>query len=274
MPNRDYYLLEGAKYDAYRAAYQAYLTKLQQLAGIADAAARADGSSRSKPRSPRSTGSPRTAATSARSTTRWTAAKLNAFAPQLQWDRALPKAGLGDVKTVVVTEDHRGPGDRQAGRQRAARDLEGLSRLPLHQRPRRLSAQGFRPGPVRLSIRRRCATFPPARPLETRRRPGQRRARRGRRPDLRPAPLSAGSQPADGRADRQFPRRPEGKDRDQRLDGRGDQEGGAGQARDLRSAHRPPGQIYRLFDAPGRSRRPARQRHALRAVRLEPAARG
>ncbi len=42
MPNRDYYLLQGAKYDAYRAAYRAYVTKIQELAGIADAAAKAD----------------------------------------------------------------------------------------------------------------------------------------------------------------------------------------------------------------------------------------
>jgi putative endopeptidase len=31
-------------------------------------------------------------------------AKLNAFAPQLEWNRALAKAGLGDVTTVIVTE--------------------------------------------------------------------------------------------------------------------------------------------------------------------------
>jgi endothelin-converting enzyme/putative endopeptidase len=42
MPNRDYYLLQGAKYDGYRTAYRAYVTKIQELAGIADAAARAD----------------------------------------------------------------------------------------------------------------------------------------------------------------------------------------------------------------------------------------
>ena len=72
MPNRDYYLLEGAKYDGYRAAYKAYLTKLFTLAGISDAAARAERSTHSKRRSPRSTGSPRKAATSARSITRWT----------------------------------------------------------------------------------------------------------------------------------------------------------------------------------------------------------
>ena len=53
--------------------------------------------------------------------------------------------------------------------------------------------------------------------------PGQRRAGRGGRPDLRPAPLSAGKRPADGRADRQHPRGATGEDRDQQLDGRADQ---------------------------------------------------
>ena len=42
LPNRDYYLLEGEKYDAIRAAYRAYVVKMQQLAGIADAEAKAD----------------------------------------------------------------------------------------------------------------------------------------------------------------------------------------------------------------------------------------
>ncbi|MBL7439361.1 M13 family peptidase, partial [Escherichia coli] len=41
MP-RDYYLLEGAKYDAFRTAYRAYVQKIQELAGIPNAAAKAD----------------------------------------------------------------------------------------------------------------------------------------------------------------------------------------------------------------------------------------
>ena len=35
LPNRDYYLLQGAKYDEYRAAYRNYVIELQKLAGIA-----------------------------------------------------------------------------------------------------------------------------------------------------------------------------------------------------------------------------------------------
>ena len=42
LPDRDYYLLTGAKYDAYRKAYRDYIIAIQQLAGIADAAAKAD----------------------------------------------------------------------------------------------------------------------------------------------------------------------------------------------------------------------------------------
>ena len=59
MPNRDYYLREGAQYDAYRTAYRAYVVDLQRLAGHPDP--RRPGrprSSRSSGGSPRRTGRP------------------------------------------------------------------------------------------------------------------------------------------------------------------------------------------------------------------------
>ena len=43
MPDRDYYLLEGEKYDGYRAAYKKYIITQLTNAGIADAAAKAEG---------------------------------------------------------------------------------------------------------------------------------------------------------------------------------------------------------------------------------------
>ena len=104
MPNRDYYLLEGAKYDAYRAAYKAYLTKLQQLAGIADAAAKADRIFALETAIAKVHWKPEDSRDISKIYNPMDRAKLNGFAPQLQWDRALAKAGLGDVKTVVVTE--------------------------------------------------------------------------------------------------------------------------------------------------------------------------
>jgi hypothetical protein len=42
MLNRDYYLLKGAKYDAFRQAYRDYIVKVQRLAGISDPEARAN----------------------------------------------------------------------------------------------------------------------------------------------------------------------------------------------------------------------------------------
>ena len=104
MPNRDYYLLEGAKYDAYRAAYKAYLTKLQQLAGFADAAARTDRIFALETAIAKVHWKPEDSRDVSKIYNPMDRAKLSAFAPQLQWDRALPKAGLGDVKTVVVLE--------------------------------------------------------------------------------------------------------------------------------------------------------------------------
>ena len=70
MPSRDYYLLPGAKYEAFRAAYRTYVTQIQTLAGIGDAALAPTGSSRSKQRSRRRIGRRRKAATSRRPTTR------------------------------------------------------------------------------------------------------------------------------------------------------------------------------------------------------------
>lgn len=43
MPDRDYYLLEGEKYDGYRAAYKNYIVTQLTNAGIDNAAAKADG---------------------------------------------------------------------------------------------------------------------------------------------------------------------------------------------------------------------------------------
>jgi putative endopeptidase len=43
MPDRDYYLLEGEKYDGYRAAYKQYIVTQLRNAGIADAEAKAEG---------------------------------------------------------------------------------------------------------------------------------------------------------------------------------------------------------------------------------------
>jgi endothelin-converting enzyme/putative endopeptidase len=104
MPNRDYYLLQGAKYDAYRAAYRAYVTRIQELAGITDAATKADRIVALEAAIAKVHWTPEQSREIDKIYNPMDRAKLNSFAPQLKWDRALAKSGLGDVKTVVVTE--------------------------------------------------------------------------------------------------------------------------------------------------------------------------
>ena len=102
LPNRDYYLLKGDKYDAYRKAYRDYIIKLQTLAGIPDAEAKADRIialeteiakihwTEEQSRDVDATYNP------------MTRAQLKDFAPQFQWDRALAKLGLGSAEHIVV----------------------------------------------------------------------------------------------------------------------------------------------------------------------------
>src|SRR4030095_8829030 len=104
MPNRDYYLLQGAKYDAYRTAYRAYVTHIQQLAGIPDAAAKADRIIALETAIAKVHWTPEQSREVEKIYNPMDLAKLNAFAPQFLWTRALAKANLADVSTVVVAE--------------------------------------------------------------------------------------------------------------------------------------------------------------------------
>jgi endothelin-converting enzyme/putative endopeptidase len=104
MPVRDYYLNEGAKFDAYRAAYQRYVTKIFELLGDGDPAASAATVvaletelatvhwSPERRRDVQATNNP---------TDR---AGLAAMIPAIEWDVWLPVAGLGSVQSFVVNE--------------------------------------------------------------------------------------------------------------------------------------------------------------------------
>jgi endothelin-converting enzyme/putative endopeptidase len=104
MPNRDYYLLKGAKYDAYRKAYRDYLVKLQTLAGISDAEARADRVIALETQIAKIHWTPEQQRDAVKNYNPMTRAQLRAFAPQLEWDRALAKLGLAKVAKVVLGE--------------------------------------------------------------------------------------------------------------------------------------------------------------------------
>ncbi|HEX6073110.1 MAG TPA: M13 family metallopeptidase [Sphingomicrobium sp.] len=102
MPNRDYYLLKGEKYDAYRKAYRDYIVKLQTLAGIPDAEAKADRIIALETEIAKIHWTPEKSRDVDAIYNPMTRAKLRAFAPQFQWDRALAKLGLGSADQIVI----------------------------------------------------------------------------------------------------------------------------------------------------------------------------
>jgi endothelin-converting enzyme/putative endopeptidase len=104
LPNRDYYLLQGAKYDGYRAAYRDYVIHIQELAGIPDAAAKADRIIALETAIAKIHWTPEKSRDVDLTYNPMTRAQLKAFAPQLQWDRTLDKLGLKGVNRVVVAQ--------------------------------------------------------------------------------------------------------------------------------------------------------------------------
>jgi endothelin-converting enzyme/putative endopeptidase len=104
LPNRDYYLLQGAKYDGFRKAYRAYLTKIQELAGIPNAGAKADRIIALEAKIAKLHWTPEKSRETKLNYNPMSRAKLKAFAPQLEWNRSLGKLGLDKVNTVVVSQ--------------------------------------------------------------------------------------------------------------------------------------------------------------------------
>ena len=104
MPSREYYLEDNAKMKAHRAAYRDYIITIQKLAGLPGGEASADRI---------------IALETALSKAQWkaadrrdidkiynpmTRAQLSKLAPQFSWNATLAKAGLGNAKTIIVTE--------------------------------------------------------------------------------------------------------------------------------------------------------------------------
>ena len=104
MPSREYYLEDNAKMKAHRAAYRDYIVTIEKLAGLPGGEAAADRI---------------IALETALSKVQWpaadrrdidkiynpmTRAQLTKLAPQFDWNRTLVEGGLGNAKTVIVTE--------------------------------------------------------------------------------------------------------------------------------------------------------------------------
>lgn len=104
MPNRDYYLLKGEKYEAYRKAYRDYIIEIEKLAGISEPEARADRIIALETQIAKLHWTPEQSREVDKIYNPMTRAQLRAFAPQLQWDRALTRLGLGKIDKLVVAE--------------------------------------------------------------------------------------------------------------------------------------------------------------------------
>jgi putative endopeptidase len=104
LPNRDYYLLAGPKYDAYRAAYRAYIVKLEELAGIPDAGARADSIFVLETKLAQSQWTPERSRDIQQINNPMDRPRLVALAPEFNWQATLQSAGLGKVDTVIAAE--------------------------------------------------------------------------------------------------------------------------------------------------------------------------
>lgn len=104
LPNRDYYLLTGAKYDGYRAAYRDYMIKLQTLAGVPDAAAKADRIIALETAMAKVFWTPERSRDVKATYNPMSHAQLAKFAPQYDWPVLLGTLGLSRMPTVVVAQ--------------------------------------------------------------------------------------------------------------------------------------------------------------------------
>ena len=104
LPNRDYYLLEGEKYDTIRKAYRDYIVKLHELAGIADGAVRADRIIALETALAKVHWDPARQRDIKQIYNPMNRAQLTELAPQLEWTAFLQEAGLGSVDTVIAAE--------------------------------------------------------------------------------------------------------------------------------------------------------------------------
>jgi len=104
LPNRDYYLLPGAKYDAYRTAYRDYMIRMQTLAGIADPAARADRIIALEKAIASAHWTPERSRDVKQTNNPMTRAQLASLAPQLDWNRSLAALGLDSQQKVIVRQ--------------------------------------------------------------------------------------------------------------------------------------------------------------------------
>ncbi len=104
LPTRDYYLVAGAKYEAIRAAYRAYIIHIFDLLAVPDSAARADRIIALETRLSQDQWTPERCRDPVATYNPMARTQLAALAPQFDWKPMLAHIGLANSPTVVVHE--------------------------------------------------------------------------------------------------------------------------------------------------------------------------
>lgn len=104
LPTRDYYLLKGDKYDAFRKAYRAYIVRIETLAGVRDPAAKADAIVALETRLSQDQWTPEARRDPVATYNPMSRAQLAALAPEFDWTPTLAAIGLAQMPTVVIGE--------------------------------------------------------------------------------------------------------------------------------------------------------------------------
>ncbi len=104
LPTRDYYLLKGAKYDAFRKAYRDYIVRIETLAGLSDAAARADAIIALETRLSQDQWTPEARRDPVATYNPMSRAQLDKLAPEFDWTASLAAVGLVQMPMVVIGE--------------------------------------------------------------------------------------------------------------------------------------------------------------------------
>jgi len=104
LPARDYYLLQGAKYDAIRSAYRNYIIEVGKLAGLPDPEGRADRIIALETQLAKDQWAPERLRDPIATHNVMNRARLQQLAPQFNWSATLASMGLGAARTVDVGE--------------------------------------------------------------------------------------------------------------------------------------------------------------------------
>ena len=104
MPNRDYYLNKGDKFDAYRAAYSAYVTKIFELIGDKDPARSAKKVIGIENKIAAVAWAPERQRKVSETNNPMDLPALRKLAPGVDWNIVLAGVGLGDTQNFIVNE--------------------------------------------------------------------------------------------------------------------------------------------------------------------------